>query len=351
MHEDDFVFGRPDDQINWLEVEKFLRAHVSGLSDEAMHVKPFSEGYSNLTYLIQIGDWEAVLRRPPFGQLPLKAHDMEREYRILEKLLPVFPLAPKPIIYCNDSAVMDKHFYVMEKKVGVVLSSTIPDEYRAFAGYGKMVSEAVVRTLVELHSIDYQKAGLTNFGHPEGYLQRQVYGWMKRYQNSKTHQIQEVEEIERWLTCHIPIPANPAIIHNDFKLNNIMLSKHNPGTAAAVFDWELCTIGDPLSDLGSALAYWAEPGEADTGLTSVTVNPGFYSRREFLQNYTLKSGRDTSQIDFYLTFAFYKIGVILQQIYFRWKNGQSKDERFSNLDVGIQNLMSLSCEAKNKRIL
>ncbi len=351
MFQDDFIFGQPETQINWPRVEVYLRAHFTWLEDEPMSVKQFSEGYSNLTYLIRFGGFEAVLRRPPFGKLPPKAHDMEREYRILEKLSPVFPLAPKPFIYCNDKSVMDKHFYVMEKKTGVVLDSVIPDEYRVFPNCEKMVSEAVVQTLVDLHSVDYKEAGLLTFGHPDGYLERQVHGWIKRYHDSRTHKIHGAEEIEKWLTDNIPSSADITIVHNDFKLNNIMLSKNDPRLATAVFDWELCTIGDPLTDLASALAYWTQPEEADIGLTSVTANPGFYSRREFLEQYAVKSSRDVSQIQYYLTFAFYKIGVILQQIYYRWYTGQSKDERFSHLDTGIKNLMYLSLETKNNRIL
>jgi len=339
------------EQILWEKVEEYLRIHIDELSNHPMQVKKFSEGYSNLTYLVRIGDWEAVLRRPPFGPVAPKAHDMEREYRILKKLHPVFPLAPKPYVFCEDPSIMDKHFYVMEKKNGVVLDDQLPPEYEANEQTCRIVSETVVNTLVQLHAIDCEAADLLDLGHPDGYLERQVHGWIKRYHQTKTDEIRVVGEIEKWLLENIPVSPSATIVHNDLKLNNMMLSPDDPSKAVAVFDWELCTIGDPLTDLGSSLVHWAEKGDPETGLTSITTNQGFISRREFLEQYATKSQRDVSQIDYYLTFAFYKLAAILQQIYYRWKQGQAKDERFSKLNEGINNLMQMAFQAKNKQLL
>ncbi|WP_027416128.1 phosphotransferase family protein [Aneurinibacillus terranovensis] len=338
-------------KINWERIEHFLRSHIEQLGSEPMEVKQFSAGYSNLTFLIRIGEWVAVLRRPPFGPIPPKAHDMEREYRILWKINPVFPLAPKPYLFCNDLSIMERPFYVMERKQGTVIDDQLPPEYEDTEETAKMISETVVKTLVQLHEIDIKTAGLSDLGHPEGYLERQVHGWIKRYHHSKTDEIHVVEEIEKWLVRNMPVSPYPTIVHNDFKLNNMMLSKNDPGKAVAVFDWEMCTIGDPLTDLGSSLAYWTEEGEAFTGLTSVTNNPGFIKRREFIDLYAKKSGRDLTHIDFYLTFAFYKIGVILQQIYYRWKQGEASDERFGKLGEGVCNLMQQSYRALQKELL
>jgi aminoglycoside phosphotransferase (APT) family kinase protein len=342
---------RPSTEINWQSIEHYIRSQIEGLPAEPMQIKQFSAGYSNLTYLITIGEWEAVFRRPPFGQIPPKAHDMKREFTILKKINPVFPLAPKPYLYCEDPLISDKHFYVMEKKTGIVLDDTLPPEYQADKEYARIVSETVVNTLVFLHSIDPADTGLSDIGKPEGYLERQVHGWMKRYYHAKTDEIDVVPEIEQWLSKHIPVSPAPTIVHNDFKLNNMMISPHDPREAVAVFDWEMCTIGDPLTDLGCSLAYWTEPGEQETGLTSVTVNPRFLKRREFAQLYAEKSGRDLSNIDYYLTFAFYKIGVILQQIYYRWQKGEAKDDRFAKLGEGVYNLMYQAYRAKNKELL
>jgi aminoglycoside phosphotransferase (APT) family kinase protein len=337
--------------INWDLVEHYIRTHVEELPDIPMHVKPFNEGYSNLTYLIKIGMWEAVLRRAPFGEVPAKAHNMEREFKILNRLYPFFSLAPKPYFFCEDPNIMEKHFYVMEKKNGVVLDVSLPPEDRLNREKKGAISHNVVNTLVQLHEVDYEKAGLSDIGRPEGYLKRQVHNWIQRYEHSKTHEIPEVVSIEKWLVKNIPISGKPTIVHNDFKLNNLMLSSTDLNKVVGVFDWEMCTIGDPLTDLGSALAYWSEEGDKDTGLTSVTHVPGFISRREFLERYTKLSNRDVSSIDFYLTFAFYKIGVILQQLYYRWEKGLVKDDRFSKLIDGIFNLMSMAERARNRELL
>ncbi|WCK56256.1 phosphotransferase family protein [Aneurinibacillus sp. Ricciae_BoGa-3] len=356
MNQGDFLSTYSSELINsevikWAEVERFVRFHIEGLSQNPMQVKQFSAGYSNLTYLIQIGDWEGVLRRPPFGEIPSKAHDMKREFLILQKIHPVYPLAPKPYLYGEDPKIMDKHFYVMEKKQGVLLDDVIPPEYQGNEETFRVISETVVKTLVQLHEINYKEAGLSDIGRPEGFLERQVYGWIKRYKNTKTDEIEMVDEIEDWLVNHIPSSPQPTIVHNDFKLNNMMFSPGDPGKVVAVFDWEMCTIGDPLTDVGISLAYWTEGGEAETGLSSVTITPGFIKRREFAHLYAMKSGRDLSNIDYYLTFAFYKTATALQQMYYRWKKREAQDQRFAKLNIGIRNLMQQAYRAKSKELL
>lgn len=351
MTEDKDGSCRTGEQICWEKVEEFIRSRIGGLSRERMKVKQFPVGLSNLTYFISIGGWEAVLRRPPFGFVPAKAHDMEREYKILEKVHPVFPLAPKPFLFCADPAIMDKHFYIMEKKSGLVLSDEIPPEYKANEETGVIISKAVVDIMVRLHAIDYRKAGLSAIGQPDGHLPRQVSAWIKRGHNVKTDDIQDLEEIENWLLQNIPVSPEPTITHNDLKLNNIMLSPQDPGKATGVFDWELCTIGDPLTDLAFSLVCWVKKGDADLGFPTVTSNPGFFSRREFMDRYAAGSGRDISRIDFYMAFAYYKLGVIMQQMYYRWKKGEAKDARFSTLCTVVNNLMTSAVRAKNREIL
>ncbi|WP_085991193.1 phosphotransferase family protein [Oceanobacillus senegalensis] len=339
--------------IDWQKIEAYLRSQIPGLSEEEMIVKKFTEGYSNLTYMVQIGDWEGVLRRPPFGYIPPKAHDMEREYRIIEKVHPVYPLAPKPYIYCEDPTIMDKHFYVMEKKNGVVIDAEIPEEFKGIHDVGSHISEAVIKALVELQNIDIKKSNLSNLGKPEGYVERQVYGWRKRIEKSKTDDLRDIRELERWLIDHIPSNKEVSIVHNDFKLNNMMFKADDPRKVIGVFDWELSTIGDPLTDLGASLVYWVQEGDPDIGLTSVTdtAEHTFYSRREFLERYTQVSGRDVSDMNFYLTLGFYKLAGILQQLYYRWKIGEVTDNRFSTLNQGIANLLEMAEEARNNRLL
>ncbi|KKE79765.1 phosphotransferase family protein [Oceanobacillus caeni] len=340
-----------DRSIDWKKVEDYIRANLDGIPNGEMKIKQFTEGYSNLTYMIKIGNWEAVLRRPPFGYTPPKAHDMEREYRILDKINPVFPLAPKPFIYCEDPEIMDKHFYIMEKRNGVVIDDDIPSQFGKTEETGRNVSEAVIKALVDLQSIDIEKSNLRDIGKPEGYLTRQVYGWMKRHKNSKTDDIEgNIENIEKWLVDHLPTNEEATIVHNDFKLNNMMFDRNDSSKIVGVFDWELATVGDPLTDLGSTLAYWIDE-DVDVGITAVTSNVGFYNRREFLERYVQLSGRDVTDINFYLTFGFYKLAGILQQLYYRWKIGEVKDERFSTLNKGISNLMELAEDARNNRLL
>ncbi|CAH2715163.1 hypothetical protein BACCIP111895_02347 [Neobacillus rhizosphaerae] len=351
MSQQQFQNKHQVDKVNWEVLETYLRSKKLVESNAPLNIEQFSAGYSNLTYLISIGEWKAVLRRPPFGPIPPKAHDMKREFDILNKLNRFFSLAPKPYLYCEDPCIMDRHFYVMEKKVGVVIDDSLPKEFAENPRTGQLISEAVIDTLHQLHEVDYKEAGLETIGYPEGYLSRQVHGWIKRYQNCKTEDINGVETLEKWLINQIPTSPDPTIVHNDFKLNNMLFSPQNPGEIVGLFDWELSTIGDPLTDLAVMLAYWKEEGEADTGLTSVTTAQGFASRKEMLEKYAKKSGRDVSQINFYLSFAFYKIAVILQQIYYRWKIGEAKDERFSNLGEGIENLMNQAQRAQRKEIL
>lgn len=337
--------------IDWGKVENYIRSQNIHLDYAKLEVQAFSAGYSNLTYLIQLGDWKAVLRRPPFGPIPPKAHDMKREYEILSKLNKVFPFAPKPYLYCEDPSVMERHFYVMEKKEGVVMDDTFPEEFRTIPNACQQISKAVVSTLVKLHEVNYKDAGLETIGRPEGYLTRQVHGWIKRYQNSRTDEIKGVEALEQYLLNSIPESFEPTIVHNDFKLNNMMFEANNPSKIIGVFDWELSTIGDPLTDVAAMIAYWEQEGDPFTGLTSVTRETGFASRREMLEMYALQSGRDVSGIDYYLTFAFYKIAVILQQLYYRWKIGKARDDRFERLGEGIVNLMKLAERAQRKELL
>ncbi|MFF2288905.1 phosphotransferase family protein [Peribacillus butanolivorans] len=339
------------DGIDWRPIETYIRKNIKDLPNESIEVKKFSAGYSNLTYLIKMGDWEAVFRKPPLGYIPPKAHDMKREYMILKRVSPVFPLAPTPYLYSENPAIMDQHFYVMEKKEGIVLNDHIPKEFEKFDIIGESVSKSVVKTLVRLHEIDYKAAELEDIGRPEGYLERQVKGWINRYEKVKTDDIPLVSELEQWLSLNIPHSVESTIVHNDFKINNLMLNSDDPSEVTGVFDWEMCTIGDPLTDIGSALAYWMEPGDLETGLSAVTNTPGFISRKQFLELYTKSTNRDLSNIDYYLTFAFYKIAVILQQIYYRWKQGKTDDNRFASLNIGIENLMLQAHRAKQKEVL
>ncbi|OYD07599.1 phosphotransferase family protein [Paludifilum halophilum] len=338
---------RPGEDFDRERLLRYLREHLEDVPEGSMEVRQFPSGASNLTYLIRIGGWEAVLRRPPLGPLPPKAHDMEREATLLKKLHPVYPLAPKPYLLCTDPGVLGTVFYVMERRKGVVLDGSFPAGVDGTEEVGRQISETAVKTLVRLHTIDWREAGLESFGRPEGFLERQVGGWIRRYNKAKTDDIPEVEPLTRWLTDNIPQSPPATIIHNDFKLNNMLWDPPDWSSPVAVVDWEMTTIGDPLFDLAVSLSYWVRPDDPEelrSLLPTVTERNGFISRDTFLEYYAAQSGRDLSSIHFYMTFAYFKLAVIIQQIYARWKRGQTRDPRFASFGERVRGLIRYTTE-------
>jgi len=323
---------RPDEGFSSLRVGEFLRA--AGLTDvdpSQLTVEQFPAGHSNLTYLLRAGGWEAVLRRPPLGPVAPRAHDMAREFHILERLHPSFGLAPRPYVLCEDATLIGAPFYVMERRRGLVLDQELPPDWRRDLALHRAIAESLVQVLVELHQVDWQAAGLGEIGRPAGYMQRQVSGWIDRYVRARTDDVPEFELLSGWFLAQLPESPPATVVHNDFKLNNVLLEVHDPRRVTAVLDWEMATVGDPLSDIASLLVYWTAPDEIELmgGLKSVTTEPGFPTRSEIRSMYARMSGRDLSGLDYYVAFAYFKIGVILQQIYYRWKLGQTHDERFA----------------------
>lgn len=343
---------REGEEINKNRLQHFLQSSIDGLPEGELEIRQFGAGHSNLTYALKIGDWEGVLRKPPLGPVAPKAHDMEREFRILEALAPVFPAAPKPYVFSDDTSIAGSPFFVMERRHGIVLDTEFPAGMKATAAMGRRISEKMVDTLVELHAIDYSKTALVEMAKPEGFMERQVKGWIGRYERAKTDDIEEVEALKQWMLENIPESQQPTIIHYDFKLNNAMFSE-DFSEITGLFDWEMTTVGDPLADLGAAMSYWIQADDPELlkrgmGKPPVTVNDGFYSREEFIRRYGEKSGRDVSQIDFYLTFAYFKLAVIVQQIYFRYKNGQTQDPRFANFDRFVKSLIRYALATAKK---
>jgi aminoglycoside phosphotransferase (APT) family kinase protein len=323
-------------------VERHLREHVEDLPEGELEVRQFPSGASNLTYLLKIGDWEGVLRRPPLGPVPPRAHDMERESRILTKLHEAYPLAPRPYFFCEDESVVGAPFYVMERREGVVVDDELPEGIEPGSELCRGISRTVADTLVELHAVDPWEAGLGDLGRPEGFLERQVEGWIGRFEKAKTDEIEEVGPLTGWLADDIPESPQPTIIHNDYKLNNLILAPDDLTEVRAVLDWEMATIGDPLFDLAVSLSYWTEPDDPEElkeVMPTVTSTPGFMTRREFMERYAEKSGRDLSDMHWYMVFGYFKLAGILQQIYARWKKGQTRDERFADFDRRVRILI------------
>jgi aminoglycoside phosphotransferase (APT) family kinase protein len=323
-------------------VELYLREHIEDLPDGELEVRQFPSGASNLTYLLQINDWQGVLRRPPLGPVPPKAHDMGRESGILSRLGAVFPLAPKPYFFCEDESVIGAPFYVMERRTGVVLDETFPDDIQPDDELCRVISRTVVDTLVRLHAVDVEGAGLGDLGKPEGFLERQTEAWISRYDKARTEEIGEVEPLTDWLSRDVPQSPPPTVIHNDYKLNNLVLNPEDLTEVRAVLDWEMATVGDPLFDLAVSLTYWIEPDDPDelkAVMPTVTVTPGFMTRRELIDRYEIGSGRDLSDMHWYVVFGYFKLAAILQQIFARWKNGQTEDERFADFGERVRTLI------------
>ena len=315
-----------------LDVEK-LRAYL-GLTGD-IEVSQFPSGFSNLTYLVKIGARELVLRRPPHGAEIRSAHDMGREYRVLAGLSKVYPLVPKTVALCEDASVLGAPFYVMERLHGIVLRTRVPEGVAATPKIMRRLSENFLDNLAAIHGVDLEAAGLTGLGKPEGYIQRQMDGWQRRYENAASERIDLLEQVSDWLRGNLPAPTGACLIHNDYKYDNVMLDPDDVTRIRAVFDWEMATIGDPLLDLGTTLGYWVEasdPAEWRDLSFGVTTLPGNLTRRELMECYGRQTGRNVEPgILWAYVYALFKIAVIIQQIYRRYLEGHSKDERFAGL--------------------
>lgn len=322
---------RPGEELDSIKLKAYLKAHVPELTGDIV-VKQFPGGHSNLTYMVRVGDREVVLRRPPFGREIKTAHDMGREYHILSHLAPVYPLVPKPLVYCEDKSVLGAPFYIMERLTGVILRADPPKEMDLSPQVMARLSEAFIENLVAIHNVNLNAAGLSEFGHPEGYVERQVQGWTKRYYDAQTDEIQQIDDVIDWLGQNIPPESGTALIHNDYKYDNLVLDPADPSKIIGVLDWEMATVGDPLMDLGTTLGYWVDaddPPEVKALALNLTALPGNMNRMQLAERYSELRGCELTHLLFYYIYALFKIAVIVQQIYTRYKAGYSQDERFA----------------------
>ena len=343
---------RKEEQLPFDQVNDYIDQHIEGVPHEPLQIKQFSAGHSNLTYLLKRGDWEAVLRRPPLGPIAPRAHDMEREYTWLSRLHPHFQIAPKPYTFSDDETVIGAPFFIMERRKGLVFDTEIPSSITYEASMGNQLSHLMVDTLVQLHAVDPAKANLLEMTKPEGFMERQANSWTKRYQRVETTKLPDVERLMDYLVTHVPKTAQATIIHYDYKLNNAMFSE-DLSQMTGLFDWEMSTVGDPLVDLAVAMSYWIEPDDPDIlkyalGNPPVTVMNGFYTRQQFIEAYAKKSGRDVSNIHYYMTFAYFKLAVIGQQIYYRYAKGQTTDSRFKHFDHLVSNMIQLAVQTMDE---
>jgi aminoglycoside phosphotransferase (APT) family kinase protein len=344
----DVIEVRPDERFDEVRVAAWLRDRLD-VGARPLTVRQFGGGHANLTYLLRFGEGadvrEFVLRRPPLGPVAPGSHDMSREHRVLSVLWKAFPLAPRSFAFCADPALIGAPFFVMERRHGVVVRGVIPPEFgggRDEAANRKLAS-VVVDVLADFHAVDPARAELGDLGRPEGFLERQVKGWTGRWERAKVEEFPLADELQKWLLDNLPVSPPATLLHNDWRLDNMAVAADDPGRCVAVYDWDMCTRGDPLCDLGTVLAVWYDPDEVPGSLNPMpTLAPGFLRREQAAKRYGERSGRDLSLLPYYLVFGTFKMAVVLQQIYFRFHQGQTQDARFAGMREGAKALFQLA---------
>jgi len=344
---------RKGEELPKEKIKQFLlEQHLLNSINSELKVSQFSNGYSNLTYLLQIEDIELVLRRPPFSA-PKHGHDMGREYKVLKHLNPVFDKAPKVHGFCEDTTLIGAPFYIMEKIDGIILTAKSAHQKQVTPKAFKTIANTWLDTFVAFHQIDYKAAGLADLGRPEGYVERQVQNWGKQYLAAATDEVPVATKVMAWMQEQQPKQYDHSLIHNDFKYDNVVFKDDSWSDITAILDWEMCTLGDPLMDLGTSLGYWTTATDPDLmkqGLPSPTVMEGNPSRTDIVQEYALKSGRSIDNLVFYYVYGLFKIAVIAQQIYYRYKHGHTQDPKFAHLNKASELCYNTAWQAiqKNK---
>lgn len=323
---------REGEELDTAKIDPYLKAHIPGLTGTP-RISQFPGGASNLTYLLEYPKQEFVLRRPPFGHKAKSAHDMGREYRILNQLNAGFPYCPKAYVHCTDESVIGAEFYVMQRVKGIILRSDMPAELNFSTEQTNALCKSFIDKLVDLHNVDYQACGLADLGKPEGYVKRQIEGWSDRYERALTPDAPTWEPVKVWLREKMPADHHKSgIVHNDYRFDNVILDPANPMQIIGVLDWELTTIGDPLMDLGNTLAYWIEAGDSQPMQLmrrQPSNAPGMLTRQEFVDYYAERAGIQIDNFDFYYCYGLFRLAGIVQQIYYRFFHGQTKDKRFA----------------------
>ncbi len=331
---------RPGEALDLAKLAPFLEAKLGKKGD--VEVRQYPGGHSNLTYLVRFAGESYVLRRPPIGSTVKTAHDMGREWRVLQALAGVYRFAPRPIAFADDAAILGAPFYLMAAVPGVVLRRDVPKEIALDERRAARLCESFVDALVELHAVDWTRVGLGDFGRPEGYVERQIEGWTRRYRDARTDEIPEIERVTSWLASEKP-PSGPAcLLHNDYKLDNVVLDRSDPSLIRGILDWEMSAVGDPLMDLGTTLCYWVEkddPEDVQRIRFGPTQLPGMMTRRDLVESYARKSGREVNAILFYRVFGLFKTAVVAQQIYRRYRDGKTRDPRFATFGDAVRTLV------------
>jgi len=342
---DETVPVRDEDAFDVAAVAHWLRAHAhdpAGLHGTP-EVRQFPGGASNLTYLLSYPSRDLILRRPPLGAKAHSAHDMLREFTVQSRLRPVFPLVAEMVAYCGDPDLIGSDFYVMERIRGTILRRDPPAGLSLSAPAARRLCTDFLDVLVALHSVDPSGAGLAELGRGDGYVARQVTGWAQRFRAARTEDVGDYEEVIGWLQEHRPGDRGTCVIHNDFRLDNVVLAGGDPLQVVGVLDWEMATVGDPLMELGGALAYWiqADDEEAFRALRRQPTHlPGMLTRAEMVDYYARRTGLSLTaeQWRFYEVFGLFRLAVIAQQIYYRYHQGQTTNEAYARFLPVVRHL-------------
>ncbi len=329
-------------------LQAYFTEHVPLAGDHPLQAELIAGGRSNLTYAISNGRDEWVLRRPPLGHVLPTAHDMVREYKVLTALAGTGVPVPRTYALCEDLEVNDAPFYVMEKVDGIIyrdgasMASLNADQARR-------LSEELVDVLARIHGVEYEKVGLGEFGHPDGFLERQIRRWGQQWERSKTRELPGVDEIARRLHAALPESGTPTIVHGDYRLDNTMMSTTDPGQIVAVLDWEMSTLGDPLADLGLLLLYWGNAGAQiiATG-SAIDASAGYMTSDEIVERYAQQSGRSVDALDWYVVFAFYKLAIIVEGIHARFQMGKTLGDGFDAMGQTVVALIDGALERANQ---
>ncbi|TVP91104.1 MAG: phosphotransferase family protein [Pseudomonadaceae bacterium] len=332
---------RAGEELDADAVDRYLKTQIEGLQGTPT-IRQFPGGASNLTYLVAYPEQEFVLRRPPFGVKAKSAHDMGREYRIINQLNDGFPYCPKAYAHCTDESVLGCEFYVMERVNGVILRADLPPELGLDEASTRELCKSFIDKFVDLHNVDYEACGLGDLGKPEGYVERQIEGWIKRYNKAITPDAPNWEPVMAWLRDKMPADHHkPGLVHNDYRFDNVILDPDNPMKIIGVLDWEMTTIGDPLMDLGNTLAYWIQaddPAPVQAMRRQPSHAPGMLTRQEFADYYAQRAGIEINNLDYYYTYGLFRLAGIVQQIYYRYYHGQTQDQRFAAF-IGMNTLL------------
>ena len=327
---------RDEDAFDAERAARWLREHTTGEPgiEGVPQVSQFHGGASNLTYLLHYPSGrELVLRRPPTGTKARGAHDMRREHDIQAALAPVFPPVARMVAFCGDADVVGSEFYVMERLVGTILRRDVPPGLGLDREGVAALCRTAVDTLVALHSVDVEAAGLAHLDRGDGYVARQVGGWSERFRRARTPDVPDLEATMAWLDSHQPPDRSHTLVHNDFRFDNLVLAPDDPTRVVGVLDWEMATVGDPLMDLGGALAYWAQADDDPAFLAlrrQPTHTPGMLTRSEVVERYATARGEavDPEQWRFYEVFGLFRLAGIAQQIYYRFHHGQTTNPAY-----------------------